>query len=111
MSARARVQKYRQSGGASDLARVEVLVPHARREEILASAARMRLEHRSSKRRLEALCAEAGEKYSVRIFDNVDLARASDLPERASVVAAALMERGDARAFHLGRRILAELAS
>lgn len=44
--------------------------------------------------------------YGVRILDNVDLDRLPDLRARASVIARALMERGDARAFALGRELL-----
>lgn len=44
--------------------------------------------------------------YGVRILDNVDLARLPDLPSRAGVAARAAMERGDARAFVLGRKML-----
>jgi hypothetical protein len=49
IAARKRIKKYRSEGGAADLARVEVLVPPAARNEILAIASRLRAEHRNRK--------------------------------------------------------------
>jgi hypothetical protein len=109
MAVRDRVRKYRETGGASDLVRVEVLVPSARRDAIVAEAARMRSAHRDRKQRVARLCAEAVDRYAIRVFDNVDLSRVADPLEKGAVVARALMERGDARAFVMGRQILAEL--
>ena len=91
--------------------RVEVLVPADRRDEIVSTAARLRGEHRASKARVDALCAEAMDRYRARILDNVDLDRLEKPAQRASVIARALMERGDANAFKLGRHILAELGA
>ncbi len=45
-------------------------------------------------------------RYRVRILDNVDLDRLPDLRARARVMAKAMIERGDARAFALGRELL-----
>lgn len=109
MSARERVQKYRHSGGASDLVRVEVLVPASRRDRILEDAAAMRAEHRSRKKHIQDLCSKAAELYGARLLDNIDLARVADPMKQARIVAGALMERGDARAFVMARTILAEL--
>ncbi|MGN6550921.1 MAG: hypothetical protein ACTHJ3_13635 [Pararhizobium sp.] len=109
MSARERVRKYRKTGGASDLVRVEVLVPASKRDRILTDAATMRAEHRSRKKRVQDLCSKAAELYGARVFDNIDLARLPDPMKQARVVASALMERGDARAFAMARTILAEL--
>lgn len=108
-AARSRVQKYRQEGGASDLVRVEVLVPPHARDEIVAAAARLRAEHRNTKT-LRSLYENALQSYGVRILDNVDLDRLPDLRSRAAVAARALIDRGDARAFALGRRILDRIA-
>lgn len=47
--------------------------------------------------------------YGTRILDNIDLDRLPDLRSRAAVAARAMMERGDARAFWLGRRMLDRL--
>lgn len=106
MSHMDRIRKYRQRGGAADLVRVEVLVPPARRHEITAAAQRLRAEHRARKKVLEALLADALKLYGVRVRDNIDLGKLADPAQRARVVARALQERGDARAFRLGRQLL-----
>lgn len=105
IAANRRVKKYRNEGGAADLVRVEVLVPPLARKEILAIASRLRAEHRSNKE-LRSLYDDALRSYRVRILDNVDLDRLPDLRSRAAVVARALIDRGDARAFAMGRKIL-----
>jgi hypothetical protein len=100
-----RIKKYRSEGGAADLVRVEVLVPPTARAEILAAASRMRAEHRGRKE-LKSLLDQALRLYGVRILDNVDLDRLPDLRSRAAVAARAMIDRGDARAFALGRQII-----
>jgi len=104
-AARKRVKKYRSEGGAADLVRVEVLVPPSARNEILAIASRLRAEHRGNKE-LRELYDDALRSYRVRILDNVDLDRLPDLRSRAAVVARAMIDRGDARAFAIGRKML-----
>ena len=104
-AAKQRVKKYRTQGGAADLVRVEVLVPPADREKILDYASGLRAKHRAAKD-LGSLYDSALQAYRVKILDNVDLDRLPDLRSRAAVVARALMERGDARAFAMGREIL-----
>jgi hypothetical protein len=106
MSVRRRIEKYHRSGGAADLVKVEVLVPPAAREDVLRLAAKLRSEHRDNKE-LRGLCDRALSLYGARVLDNVDLDRLPDLRARAGAIARALMERGDARAFVLGREILA----
>lgn len=49
MSARERIRRYKESGGAAGLIRVEVLVPPEAREQVIAVAARLRREHRLAK--------------------------------------------------------------
>jgi hypothetical protein len=88
---------------------VEVLVPAARRNDILLQAAEMRAEHRQRKERLQRNLDEALARYGVRLLDNIDLDQLPDLAQKSKVVADALMERGDARAFVMGRRILSEI--
>ncbi|ASW06767.1 MULTISPECIES: hypothetical protein [unclassified Rhizobium] len=109
MAARDRIQRYRESGGASDLVRVEVLVPAACRNDILSQAAEMRAEHRQRKERLRENVEEALDRYGTRLLDNIDLDRLPDLAQKARVIASALMERGDAHAFAIGRRMLDEV--
>ncbi|MCV3766557.1 hypothetical protein [Rhizobium sp. TRM95796] len=53
------------------------------------------------------LLAVAAKTYTLRVFDNVDPSRLTNLSDKARVVAGALMERGDARAYALARRMLA----
>jgi hypothetical protein len=109
-TANQRVKRYRSEGGAADLARVEVLVPLSAREEILAVASRLRAEHRANKE-LRALYDTALASYRVRILDNIDLDRLPDFRSRAAVVARAMIDRGDARAFAMGRQMLERLGA
>jgi hypothetical protein len=103
--ARERVRKYRSEGGAADLVRVEVLVPPEAREEILEIASRLRARHRGEKQ-LRSLFEKALHSYGPRILGNVDLDRLPDLRSRAAVAARAMIDRGDARAFAVGRQML-----
>jgi hypothetical protein len=109
MSVRRRIEKYRRQGGAAGLVRVEVLVPPAARGEVIRLAARLRADHRDETE-LRLLCERALAQYGHRIRDNVDLDLLLDLRARARVIARAMIERGDARAFALGREILARAA-
>jgi len=104
-AARDRVKKYRKEGGAADLIRVEVLVPPMARDEIVAHASRLRAAHRANKE-LRSLYEKALRSYGPRILDNVDLDRLPDLRSRAAVAARAMIDRGDARAFAMGRQML-----
>jgi hypothetical protein len=110
MSVRERVQKYRSEGGAADLVRVEVLVPQSARDEVVAFASRFRSEYRNTKE-LQRMYDSALASYRTRILDNVDIDRLPDLRSRAAVMARALIDRGDARAFVLGREMLAHIGS
>ncbi len=105
IAAQKRVKKYRDEGGAADLVRVEVLVPPSARDEILTLASRSRAVHRANKE-LRSLYDEALRLYRTRILDNVDLDRLPDLKARAAVAARAMIDRGDARAFAMGREML-----
>jgi hypothetical protein len=107
-SARKRVEKYRREGGAADLVRVEVLVPPAARKQILAIASSLRAEHRNNKE-IRSLYDNALRLYRTRILDNIDLDRLPDLRSRSAVVARAMIDRGDARAFAMGRQMLDRL--
>jgi hypothetical protein len=109
MSAWKRVQKYRSVGGAADLTRVEVLVPPAKRDQVVAFASRLRADHRRRTKELQQMMDRALASYGIRILDNVDLDRLPDLRSRAAVVARAMIDRGDARAFALGREMLAHI--
>jgi hypothetical protein len=65
----------------------------------------MRAEHRQTKD-LQSLLDNALRLYGPRILDNVDLDRLPDLRSRAAVAARAMIDRGDARAFAMGRKML-----
>lgn len=58
---------------------------------------------------LAVMLDDALRLYGTRILDNVDLDRLPDLRSRVGVAARAMMERGDARAFVMGRRMLDRL--
>jgi hypothetical protein len=105
VGAHQRVKKYRREGGAADLVRVEVLVPPEARNEIIEIASRLRARHRREKQ-LRSLYEKALHSYGPRILDNVDLDRLPDLQSRAAVAARAMIDRGDARAFVVGRKML-----
>jgi hypothetical protein len=108
MGVRERINKYRSSGGAADLVRVEVLVPEGGRRDILERAAGLRAaERKKNAALLQKLDAALG-LYGARILDNVDLERAATVSEKSRLAANALIERGDARAFVMGRKLLAE---
>ena len=78
---------------------------HSLETRFLAMAAGLRLKHRNNKE-LRSLYDSALKSYRARILDNVDLDRLPDFPSRAAVVARAMMDRGDARAFAMGRQML-----
>jgi hypothetical protein len=65
--------------------------------------------HHRDDQELQAACDDALARFGVRILDNVDLDRLPDLRARAKVIAQAMMERGDAQAFALARRILVQM--
>lgn len=109
-AARQRIKKYRSERGTADLARVEVLVPPSARNEILAVASRLRADHRARKE-LRTLYDKALALYRTRILDSVDLDRLPDLRSRAAVIARAMIDRGDVRAFAMGRQILDRLGA
>lgn len=108
MAARERVERYRKTGGGADMVRVEVLVPEQSRRDIIELAARLRSVHRKEKA-VRELYARALSMYGNRVADNVDLERLRDPRSQARVLAKALIDRGDARAFYLGRQMLAQL--
>ena len=58
---------------------------------------------------LESLCQKATSLYGIRALDNIDLSRLDGLPAKAAVLARALMERGDARAFALAQDMLSHV--
>jgi hypothetical protein len=106
MAVRDRIRKYRTEGGAAEFVRVEVLVPPGGREAIVEQAAALRARHRQMQL-IDAEVRRIVDLYGVRATDNIDLARLAEPAARARAVARGLMERGDARAFILARRLMA----
>ena len=90
----------------ADLVRVEVPVPAASRADVIAYAASIRKSPRDRQSQLQQHIDFALKHYSVRVFDNIDLSRLHNLDDKARVVGEALMERGDAKAFVLGRQLV-----
>jgi hypothetical protein len=43
--------------------------------------------------------------YKERCLDNIDLSRLPSIKDQANVIGLALMERGDGRAFRLGKKL------
>ena len=72
----------------------------------LAAREPARLSRHASATDLEALWGRAPSQYGVRVLDHVDLSRLDGIAARGFVIARALMERGDARAFAMARKIL-----
>ena len=105
MAAAMRARKSHRAGRAGGLCRVEVLVPLSGRQQILAVASRLRTEQRDD-RVLGSLLDNALRLYGPRILDNIDLERLPDVRSRVVVAARAMIDRGDARAFAMGRRML-----
>jgi hypothetical protein len=105
MGARDRIRKYRSTGGAADLVRVEVLVPKSGKARILAEAAALRAEHRERNEALQAQVERAIALYGPRATDNIDLSKLNDPADQARAVARCLLEKGDARAFVLALRL------
>jgi hypothetical protein len=106
MSVRARIEKYRKSGGAADLVRVEVLVPASSRLDILNQASALRIAHRQKNALLKHDLNQAIDRYGLLILDNIDIDSVPDISRKSRIVANALIERGDARAFVIGRKLL-----
>lgn len=75
-------------------------------DQVRRQAAQLCSQH-ARERELRNLISEAIERYRVRVLDNIDPQRLTNDFDRARVIARALMERGDANAFRLGRKMLA----
>jgi hypothetical protein len=64
-----------------------------------------------ARKELRTLYDKALALYRTRILDSVDLDRLPDLRSRAAVIARATIDRGDVRAFAMGRQILDRLGA
>ena len=105
MSTRERIERYRTSGGASDLVRVEVLVPPARRSDIIEHAAKLRDAHRSKEvwsDEHESLFQEATRRFGAQCLWNMPTTRTIDGLTR---IASRLRSDGGMPAWVLANRI------
>ena len=101
MSVRERIERYRTSGGAADLVRVEVLVPPGGAEEIKALAYRLRAEHRASAA-LRTLFDEATSRYGATCLWNC---RPEPTAEGLALIERRLRQHGDMGAWRLAAAI------
>ncbi len=101
-----RVNQMRVRQRQAGLMRVEVLVPSDHADAVRAHAAQLR-EGSQSKRikEIRKLLARAYRKYHASCLDNIGIQPEEANFGDAAVVAAALMHRGDAEAYKLGRLI------
>jgi hypothetical protein len=101
-----RVSKSRQRRRLAGLKRVEVLVPADHADAVRAYAAQLREGSQSeSLVRLRKLIASAYQRFHAMCLDNIQVnPEKADFAD-AAIVAAALMHRGNAEAYKLGREI------
>ncbi len=105
-SANERVYRSRERRRQAGLKRVEVFVPADRVDSLKAYAAQLR-EGSESEAVKEArkLIAKAYRKFRARCLDNIDVDPEKAGLSDAAVIAAALMHRGNAEAYSLGKRL------
>lgn len=105
-SANERVYRSRERRREAGLKRVEVFVPVDQVDKLKAYAAQLR-EGSESEAVKEArkLIAKAYRKFRARCLDNIDVDPEKAGLADAAVIAAALMHRGNAEAYSLGKRI------
>lgn len=103
---RVRVRQSRERRRQAGLKRVEVVVPEDKADLVKAYAAQLREGSRSEViAQVRKLVKKAYQKFHARCLDNIHVdPDSADLAD-AAVVAAALMHRGNAEAFELGRQI------
>jgi hypothetical protein len=103
-----RVGRLRERRRQAGLVRVEVLIPEGKADALKAYAAQLREGSRSERvDEVRKLVAKAYRKYHASCLDNIAIDPQTAGLADAAVVAAALMHRGNAEAFKLGRQIRA----
>ncbi len=101
-----RVGRLRERRRQAGLMRVEVLIPEGKADALRAYAAELREGSRSERvAEVRKLVAKAYRKYHASCLDNIAIDPETASLADAAVVAAALMYRGNAEAFKLGRQI------
>lgn len=101
-----RVYRSRERRRQAGLKRVEVFVPVDQVDKLKAYAAQLREGSQSEAvKEARKLIAKAYRKFRARCLDNIDVdPEKAELPD-AAVIAAALMHRGNAEAYSLGKRL------
>ncbi len=106
LSVRERVHLSRERRRQAGLQRVEVLVPADKIDLLRAYAAQLREGTQSEKLLvLRQLVAKAYQNFHASCLDNITIDPANADFSDAAIVAAALMHRGQAEAYKLGRQI------
>lgn len=105
-SVRERVQRLRSRRRMAGLKRVEVLVPAEQVDQVKAYAASLREGAQSETlAEVRKLLEKAYRKFAASCLDNISVDPSRAGFGDALVVAAALMHRGNAEAYRLGRQI------
>lgn len=101
-----RVYKSRERQRRAGLKRVEVFVPKEQVDKLKAYAAQLREGSESEAvREARQLISKAYKKFRAKCLDNIHVDPEKAGLSDAAVVAAALMHRGNAEAYNLGRRL------
>ena len=105
-SVKERVYQSRERRRQAGLKRVEVLVPLDKIDLVKAYVAQLREGSQSEARdKVRQLLVKAYRKFQASCLDNIKIDPARADFADAAVVAAALMHRGNAEAYKLGRQI------
>ncbi len=106
-SVKERVSRYRAEMAKAGMKRVEVFVPEDKVSLLRAYAADLRSTSDSpEEQKVRSLIAKAYEKFHAQCLDNISVDAKSAKMTDAVIVATALMERGNAEAYKLGREIM-----
>ena len=106
VSMKERVQQLRERRRRAGLKRVEVFVPEDKVDLVKAYVAQLREGSDSESRmKVRQLLAKAYRNFHASCLDNIQIDPATADFADAAVVAAALMHRGNAEAYKLGRQI------
>lgn len=106
LSVKERVRQSRERRRHAGLKRIEVLVPEDKADLLKAYAAQLREGSQSERLdQVRKLVAKAYRSYHAACLDNIQVDPAKAELADAAVVAAALVHRGNAEAFKLGRQI------
>ena len=101
-----RISRHRERQRRAGFMRVEVLIPKDKVDAVRAYAAQLREGSQSERiNQARKLVEKAYQRYHASCLDNIAIKpENADLGD-AAVIAAALMHRGNAQAFKLGRQI------